>query len=158
MDPKIAVVGAGYWGKNLIRNFHELGHLAVICDANEMVKPTYEEKYSDVQFKLNYGEVLSDNGIDAVAIATPAVTHYEMAKDALKAGKHVFVEKPMALEVFEGEKLVALSERNSRVLMVGHILQYHNAMLKLKELIDTGELGKIQYIYSNRLSIGKIRS
>ena len=158
MKPKIAVVGAGYWGKNLVRNFYELDHLGVICDANEVLKSGFEEKYPGIPYSLSYGEVLADDGIDAVVLATPAVSHYTMAKDALSAGKHVFVEKPLALEVNEGEDLVSLTEDNSRILMVGHILQYHNAVLKLKELIDGGELGKIQYIYSNRLSIGKIRT
>jgi UDP-2-acetamido-3-amino-2,3-dideoxy-glucuronate N-acetyltransferase len=158
MKPNVAVVGGGYWGKNLIRNFFELGHLAAICDSNELLKPTYEEKYPECRFNVDYGEVLSNSDIDAVVLATPAVTHYKMAKDAFHAGKHVFVEKPLALEVKEGEELVSLARSCSKIIMVGHILQYHNAVLKLKELIDQGELGKIQYIYSNRLSIGKIRT
>jgi len=158
MDPKVAVVGAGYWGKNLIRNFYELGHLVAICDSNELTRKTYEEQYPGVQFRVNYAEILDSQEIDAVVLATPAVTHFDMAKAAFEAGKHVFVEKPLALAVEEGEELVALSEKKSRVLMVGHILQYHNAVLKLKELVEAGELGKLQYIYSNRLSIGKIRT
>jgi len=158
MKPKVAVVGSGYWGKNLVRNFYELGHLTTICDSNELVKIAFNEKYPDIQFQMNYSDILTDKGIDAVVLATPAVTHYSMAKDALNAGKHVFVEKPLALETTEGEELVALAEENSRILMVGHILQYHSAVLTLKDLIDTGELGKIRYIYSNRLSIGKIRT
>lgn len=157
MKPKIAVVGTGHWGKNLVRNYYKLGHLAVICDSNEFIKPGYEEKYPGILFNLNYSEVLSNPEIDGIVLATPAVTHYSMAKAAFTAGKDVFVEKPLALEVKEGEELVALAERKSRILMVGHILQYHSAVLKLKDLIDKGELGKIQYIYSNRLNIGKIR-
>jgi UDP-2-acetamido-3-amino-2,3-dideoxy-glucuronate N-acetyltransferase len=158
MRPNVAVVGAGYWGKNLIRNFSEIGHLGMICDANELTRAAYEEKYPGVEFRTSYGDVLGHEEIDAVVLSTPAVTHYKMAKDALAAGKHVFVEKPLALEAKEGEELVSLAEKASRVLMVGHILQYHTAVLKLKELVDSGELGKIQYIYSNRLSIGKIRT
>lgn len=158
MKPNIAVVGAGYWGKNLIRNFYEIGHLGLICDSNELTRRAYEEKYPEIPFRLNYAEILEDQDVDAVVLSTPAVTHFAMAKEALNAGKHVFVEKPLALEVKEGEELVRLAEKKAKILMVGHILQYHNAVIKLKELIDQGELGKIQYIYSNRLSIGKIRS
>jgi len=102
--------------------------------------------------------LLADPSISAVALATPAVTHFEMAEAALLAGKDVFVEKPLAVELAQGEKLVALAKSHGRVLMVGHVLQYHPAVLKMKELIREGALGKIQYIYSNRLNIGKIRS
>lgn len=156
--PGIAVVGAGYWGKNLVRNFYELGALNTICDTNELIEESYKQKYSNVQFKSSYSDVLIDKSIDAVTLATPATTHFRLAKEALKAGKHVFVEKPLALTVAEGEELVSFARKQSRILMVGHILQYHNAVIKLKELIDNGELGKIQYLYSNRLSIGKIRT
>ena len=158
MNPKVAVVGTGSWGKNLVRNFHELGHLAMICDSNELILHEYGEKYPGIRLHLNYNEVLEDKEIDAVVLATPAVTHYQMAKDALNAGKHLFVEKPLAMKVNEGEELVSMADRSSRVLMVGHILQYHNAVIRLRELIEKGELGKLQYIYSNRLNIGKIRT
>ncbi|MFC1824782.1 Gfo/Idh/MocA family oxidoreductase [Thermodesulfobacteriota bacterium] len=158
MNPRVAIVGTGYWGKNLVRNFQELGHLAMICDSNEIIKSGFEEKYPDTRYSINYSEVLDNDEVDAAVIATPAATHYQMAKEALNAGKHVFVEKPLSLNLKEGEELVSLAEKNSLVLMVGHILQYHNAVIKLKELIDEGVLGKIQYIYSNRLSIGKIRA
>ena len=158
MNPRVAVVGTGYWGKNLVRNFHELGNLSVICDVNEILKPAFEEKYPGIRYQLKYSDVLDDKEIDAVVLATPATTHYGMAKDALHAGKHIFIEKPLSLDVKTGEELVSLAEGNKKVLMVGHILQYHNAVIKLKELIDHGDLGKIRYIYSNRLSIGKIRT
>lgn len=158
MNPKVAVVGAGYWGKNLVRNFYELGNLAAICDGNELLKPAFEEKYPGVGFEPNYDRMLKNDAIDAVVLATPAVTHYHMAKQALTAGKHVYVEKPLALEVRDAEELIALADQKSLVLMVGHILQYHSAVIKLKELIDSGALGKIQYLYSNRLNIGKIRT
>ena len=158
MNPKIAVIGSGYWGKNLVRNFYDLGALAMVCDVNSLMKTAFDEKYPGVPFKTSYSDVLEDGGIDAVVLSTPAVTHYRMAKAALHAGKHVFVEKPLALEVSEGEDLVSLAAQNSRLLMVGHILQYHNAVIELKALIDGGGLGKLQYIYSNRLAIGKIRT
>jgi UDP-2-acetamido-3-amino-2,3-dideoxy-glucuronate N-acetyltransferase len=157
MKPRIAVVGAGNWGKNLVRNFYELGHLNAICDGNEALRTGYHETYADVPFTTDFEKILVDRAIDAVVLATPVATHYSMAKKALNARKHVFVEKPLALAVKEGEELVALAEKTSRILMVGHILQYHNAVIKLKTLLDEGELGKIQYLYSNRLNIGKIR-
>ena len=158
MKPKVAVVGAGYWGKNLIRNFFELGALGAICDSNELLKASYREKYPNIPIVQSYEEVLANPSIDAVVLSTPATTHFHLAQKAFKQGKHVYVEKPLALEVNEGAKLVALAKEKGKTLMVGHILQYHNAVIKLKDLIDAGELGQIQYIYSNRLSIGKIRT
>lgn len=154
----LAVIGAGYWGKNLIRNFFELGALKFICDQNSELKKGYQEKYPDVVFLKNFNEVLSTKEVDAIVIATPAESHYILARQGLMAGKHVFVEKPLALELEHGERLISIAKESKKVLMVGHILQYHPAVLKLKQLIDEGELGKIQYIYSNRLSIGKIRT
>src|SRR5215471_7343124 len=154
----VAVVGGGYWGRNLARNFYELGALGASCDANESVKDECAQKYQEVRFCSEFHEVLSDPSITAVALATPAVSHYEMAKAALNAGKDVFVEKPLAIDVKHGEFLVKLAEANHRILMVGHILRYHPAILKLQKLIQDGVLGKINYLYSNRLNIGKIRT
>lgn len=155
---KVAVAGVGYWGKNLVRNFYELGALGALCDTNAELEEDYRKKYKDVKFCRNYQEILSDPGIHAVALATPAVTHYELAKAALEAGKDVLVEKPLAIEVKHGEELVKLAEAKGRILMVGHILRYHPAILKLQQLIQDGSLGKINYLYSNRLNIGKIRT
>lgn len=155
---KVAVVGIGYWGKNLVRNFHELGALEVLCDEAASVEAAYEQRYDGIRFYTEFSAVLSDPAIQAVALATPAVTHYEMAKAALEAGKDVFVEKPLAINVKHGEELVKLAEAKHRVLMVGHILRYHPAVLKLQKLIQDGTLGKINYLYSNRLNIGKIRT
>lgn len=155
---KIGVIGVGYWGKNLVRNFYELGALGALCDANPSVQETYKRTYEGVTFYTEYGDVLSDPAITAVALATPAVSHYEMAKAALEAGKDVFVEKPLAIDVKNGEELVRLAEKKQRILMVGHILRYHPAILKLQQLIQDGVLGKINYLYSNRLNIGKIRT
>jgi UDP-2-acetamido-3-amino-2,3-dideoxy-glucuronate N-acetyltransferase len=154
----VAVVGVGYWGKNLVRNFYELGALGVLCDAQKSVEASCKTEYGGVRFCAEFGGVLSDPSITAVALSTPAVTHYEMAKAALEAGKDVFVEKPLAIDVKQGEALVELAAAKRRILMVGHILRYHPAILKLQELIQDGSLGQINYLYSNRLNIGKIRT
>jgi len=155
---QIAVIGFGYWGKNLIRNMHSLGALRIVCDSDAGREALVTESYPDVEFRTDYASVLEDDTIKAVAIATPAVMHFEMAKSALEAGKDVFVEKPLALTVEEGEQLIALAASRERILMVGHILRYHPAVIGLNELIAGGELGRVQYLYSNRLSIGKIRT
>jgi UDP-2-acetamido-3-amino-2,3-dideoxy-glucuronate N-acetyltransferase len=156
--PGIAVVGMGYWGKNLVRNFHQLGALSVVCDSNPAVRDLVAKDYAGAQYSANFADVLADPNVAGVALATPAVSHYDMAKAALEAGKDVFVEKPLAVEVKQGEELVKLAAARGRIIMVGHILQYHPAVLKLRELVRSGALGKIQYIYSNRLNIGKIRN
>jgi len=156
--PGVAVVGVGYWGKNLVRNFHELGSLAALCDEDESVAKRCRSEYAAVSFCTDFSAVLSDPSIAAVALATPATTHYEMVKAALEAGKDVLVEKPLALDVKQGEELVELAAATHRILMVGHILRYHPAILKLQELIQAGDLGQINYLYSNRLNIGKIRT
>ena len=121
-------------------------------------KQTTQRKYVGVRFCREFSAVLSDPSVTAVALATPAVTHYEMAKAALEAGKDVLVEKPLAIDVIHGEELVRLAKEKGRILMVGHILRYHPAILKLHQLIHDGKLGKINYLYSNRLNIGKIRT
>jgi UDP-2-acetamido-3-amino-2,3-dideoxy-glucuronate N-acetyltransferase len=155
---RVAVVGVGYWGKNLVRNFYDLGVLAALCDAQESVETNYKKQYDGLKFYREYSAVLADPSITAIALATPAVSHYEMAKAALEAGKDVLVEKPLAVDVKHGEELVRIAENKGRILMVGHILRYHPAILKLQELIQGGKLGKINYLYSNRLNIGKIRT
>jgi len=154
----VAVVGVGYWGKNLVRNFHTLGSLAALCDSDTSLLESYRKEYPDVKYHSKYSEVLADPTIDGIALATPAVSHYEMAKAGLEAGKDVLVEKPLAIDVKHGEELVKLAETKNRILMIGHILRYHPAILKLQKLIQDGQLGKINYLYSNRLNIGKIRT
>src|SRR5216684_434197 len=154
----LAVVGVGYWGKNLVRNFHELGVLAALCDSDALLEEAFKNQYQGVKFYREFQQVLSDASIRAVALATPAVTHYELAKAALEAGKDVLVEKPLAIDVKHGEELVKIAEAKGRILMVGHILRYHSAVLKLQQMIQDGSLGKINYLYSNRLNIGKIRT
>lgn len=154
---KVAVIGAGYWGKNLVRNFASLGALAAICDNDADRLESFKQPFPGVKLFQAYSDVLRGSSISAVAIATPAEAHADAVREALLAGKDVFVEKPLCLSVQEGADLVALAKKNDRILMVGHLLWYHPAVLKLKELIREGELGRIQYIYSNRLNLGKIR-
>lgn len=158
MSFNVAVTGSGYWGRNLVRNFQLLGTLHTVCDGNPLVEAEVLEKYPKVVFRREYADVLADPDVHAVALATPAATHFEMAWRALEAGKDVYVEKPLALNPEEGQKLVNLAERERRILMVGHILQYHPAVRRLKDLIVSGALGRINYIYSNRLNMGKIRT
>lgn len=158
VKPFVGVVGGGYWGKNIVRNLHGLGVLHTICDKDLAVLKGYSGEYQGVRVTVSFEEILGDHEIQAIALVTPARTHYDLAKAGLEADKDVFVEKPLALTVREGEELVRLAQKRDKVLMVGHILQYHPAVMRLKELIRQGELGKIQYIYSNRLNIGKLRT
>jgi UDP-2-acetamido-3-amino-2,3-dideoxy-glucuronate N-acetyltransferase len=154
---QVAVVGAGYWGKNLVRNFHALNALETVCDLTDEVLDRVRQEYRVATTK-DYDAVLGDSLVDAVVIAAPAAQHYELALRALHAGKHVFVEKPLALHPREGKDLVELARERNLVLMVGHILAYHPAIIELKRLIREGHLGKIQYIYSSRLNLGKLRT
>ena len=157
MTPNVAVVGCGYWGKNIVRNFYELGALHSVCDLREPVLADLGEKYH-IATSSDLAVILKNPEVEAVAVAVPAADHYEIAQRCLLAGKHVFVEKPLALHLEEGRKLVSVARSQKRLLMVGHILQYHPAILKLKQLIAHGELGKIKYIYSSRLNLGKLRT
>ena len=154
---RIGVIGVGSWGKNLVRNFSQLGVLRAVCDVNESSVRSCRVNYPDLTCTDSIDVILDDPDINGVVVATPAKSHYELSKKVLMSGRHLFVEKPLALRIEEAEELVKLAEEKNRVLMVGHVLRYHPAINKLKELIDSGELGKIQYIYSNRLNIGKIR-
>jgi UDP-2-acetamido-3-amino-2,3-dideoxy-glucuronate N-acetyltransferase len=154
---KIACVGAGYWGRNLVRNFNELGVLSSVCEMDANTRAHLMTQYPEVTFTDSVDTVFSDSNIAGVALATPAASHGELVRRALLANKDVFVEKPLCLSLEEGENLVALARERERVLMVGHLLWYHPAVLRLKKLVDDGELGRIQYIYSNRLNLGKIR-
>jgi UDP-2-acetamido-3-amino-2,3-dideoxy-glucuronate N-acetyltransferase len=158
MDKNIAVIGCGYWGKNLVRNFYELNSLYAICDVDENKLKFFKEKYPDLNTNSDCKALFKNPEIKAVVISTPAATHYSLVKEALTADKDVFVEKPLSLIYKEGEELVSLAKEKNKILMVGHILEYHPAITKLKELIDRGDLGKINYIYSNRLNLGKFRT
>lgn len=155
--PQVAVIGSGYWGKNLVRNFHDIQALAAVCESDQKIIKSLRDSYPGLKLLQDFQDVLRDSAIQAVAISTPAETHADLVRQALSAGKDVFVEKPLCLSVEEGRDLVALAQKKSKILMVGHLLWYHPAVLKLKQLIDEGALGRIQYIYSNRLNMGKIR-
>jgi UDP-2-acetamido-3-amino-2,3-dideoxy-glucuronate N-acetyltransferase len=157
VTPKVACIGAGYWGQNLIRSFNHLGALAWICELEPDRRAHIAALHPTVKIAEAVDQVFSDSEVAGVAIATPAETHGELVRRALLAGKDVFVEKPLCLSVEEGQKLVALACERRRVLMVGHLLWYHPAVLRLKELVEAGELGRIQYIYSNRLNLGRFR-
>jgi len=154
--PQIAVVGCGYWGKNLVRNFRRLGALAAVCDATEYGRATAVEIAPEVPVVDKLEEVLL-SPISGIVIATPAETHYEITRRALQAGKDVFVEKPLALTYEHGANLVRMAEEAGAILMVGHVLEYHPAIARLLELVRSGELGSVRYISSNRLNLGKIR-
>ena len=153
----LALIGAGNWGANLARVFHELGVLRIICDSSEKILLKNSAQYPGIITTNSYLEVLTSPEINAVVIATPAEQHYFLAKKALLSDKHVFVEKPLSITAQEGEDLVNTSKKKNRILFVGHILQYHLAVKTVKKMLQIGELGKLQYIYSNRLNLGKIR-
>lgn len=157
MMREIAVVGSGYWGKNLTRNFYELGVLGWICDNNPQTLKRFEKKYTDISTVPSYEDILNNPEVAAVAIATPAEQHFTMTKEALKNGKDVYVEKPLAMSVEEGKILRDLAHDKDRILMVGHILKYHPAIVKIKKMLNEKRLGKLYHIYSNRLNLGKVR-
>tara|TARA_R110000782_G_scaffold137977_17_gene230485 strand:+ start:619 stop:1599 length:981 start_codon:yes stop_codon:yes gene_type:complete len=153
--PKIAIVGCGYWGKNLVRNYYELDSLACICDSDINNVKAITDKYT-VESR-EFHEVLKSDDVDGVVISAPAETHYKLALEVLQNNKHVFVEKPLSLDYEEASELVKLAESKGLVLMVGHLLQYHPAFIRMRDYIKEGNLGDLQYIYSNRLSFGKLR-
>ncbi len=155
-QPAVAVLGCGYWGKNLVRNFRQLGALAMVCDPTPAGQTTAAQLAPTVPIVAGVDQVLA-TPIPGVVIATPAETHFDLVKQALAAGKDVFVEKPLALTYEQGAQLVRLAEERARILMVGHVLEYHPAVVRLFELVQSGALGKVYYIYSNRLSLGKVR-
>ncbi len=152
----VAVLGCGYWGKNLVRNFAQLGALAMVGDATPAGRAAAAEIAPGVAVVAGADEVLAST-VSGVVIATPAETHFALAELCLEAGKDVFVEKPLALTYEQGERLVRLARERSCMLMVGHVLEYHPAIVRLLALVRDGALGDINYIYSNRLSLGKVR-
>jgi predicted dehydrogenase len=155
---RVAQVGLGPWGKNLARNFDELAELAWLCETRSDRRDEAAPRYPQTRFTDSFEEVLADDTLDAVVIATDVPTHYPLAKQALEAGKHVFVEKPPAMRGEEIDELIALARRRDLVLMPGHLLLYHPGVQKVKELIDAGELGDVLCIYGNRQNLGVVRS
>jgi len=159
-DVRIGVAGLGYWGPNLARNFAAIPgvELAWCCDASEAVRARLAPSFPRTRFTPDLEDLLADDRLDAVVLATPVPSHAALAERVLEAGKHCFVEKPLAQSVEDAERVVAAAERAARVLMVGHLLEYHPGVAKLKEIATSGELGDIHYIYSNRLNLGKLRA
>jgi predicted dehydrogenase len=153
----VGVAGLGYWGPNLARNFDLLTELSWICDASPELLEKQAKRYPRAKATTRFEDLLEDPKLDAVVIATPVPTHARLAKQALEAGKHVFVEKPMAMNAADAEEIVALAEERGLVLMPGHLLLYHPGVLTLKKIIDSGELGEVLYLYGNRQNLGKIR-
>lgn len=154
----VAVVGCGYWGKNLVRNIHALGALRMVVESQTAAHAKVKELVPGVPVSAAFEEALRDDAIKGVMIATPAETHYALVRQALEAGKDVFVEKPLTIRVDDCRELVRLAEKKNRILMVGHLLEYHPAIRKIHELIAEGVLGKLYYIISNRVNLGKIRT
>jgi predicted dehydrogenase len=157
MTVNIGQVGLGYWGKNLVRNFDDLANLTWLCDASDDIRTAYAERYPHARTTADFDEMLADDALQAVVIATPVPTHYPLAKRALEAGKHVFVEKPPAMKASEMEELVQIADERGLVLMPGHLLLYHPGVHKLKELVDSGQLGDVLCVYGNRQNLGIIR-
>ncbi len=155
----LAQVGVGYWGKNLLRNFAALPEAEVlqVCDQSPEILAKLRDQYSNLDTTDSFTDILTNDDVDAVIIATQTPQHYELAKEALKAGKHVFVEKPLAQTTEQAEELVALADQNDLRLMVGHLLMYHPAFTYVEDIINKGDLGDIRYIYSNRVNLGIIR-
>ena len=157
---RVGVVGLGYWGPNLARNFDRLpgAELAWLCDASEDSLGRLQPQFPSARTTGDFEELLADDSLDAVVVATPVPSHPVLARQALEAGKHCFVEKPLAQSVADAEEVAAAARRSGKVLMVGHLLEYHPGVEKLKEIADAGDLGDIHYIYGNRLNLGKLRS
>ena len=160
MSLRIGVAGLGYWGPNLARNFAAIDgcELAWCCDDSPEARERWAPAFPGARFTGDLGDLLGDPTLDAVVLATPVPTHGPLAERVLRAGKHCFVEKPLAQSVAEAERAAAAAEETGRILMVGHLLEYHPGVAKLKEIADSGELGRIHYVYSNRLNLGKLRA
>jgi predicted dehydrogenase len=155
----VAVVGVGGWGKNLARNYYEIpdARLKYICDLDTKKLAALSKQLTGTTTTTDFDAVLADGEVQAVVIGTSAPTHYTLCKKALEAGKDVYVEKPFVLQVDQANELIALADRLKRVLMVGHLLEYHPVVTKLKAMITAGELGDVQYMYTQRLNLGTIR-
>ena len=155
--PRVAVVGAGYWGINHVLNFSELGALELVCDPSPTSHKQIAERFPSARIESDFDRVVQDDSVRGVVVATPAESHYRLARAAIEAGKDVLVEKPLTLDISDGEALVRLADERGAILMVGHLLEYHPAVIRLRELIESAELGELRYIYSTRLNLGKVR-
>ena len=157
---KLGIIGCGYWGANLVRNFYQAHdcEIKTVAEASPARQNFVAENYPEIQITSDYNDLLKDNEIDAIIVATPASNHYQIANESLNAGKHVFVEKPLALTSKDAEELVDLAEKKKKILMVGHTVIYNEPIKKVKELVDSGEIGEIYYAYASRLNLGKVRS
>jgi predicted dehydrogenase len=155
---RLAQVGLGQWGRNLARNFAQLAEFVWLCDVEEQRCAELADTYSTARMTASYEDLLADDSVEAIVIATPVPTHHELARRALEADKHVFVEKPAAMRGAEMDELCELAEERGRVLMPGHLLLYHPGVQKLKEIVDSGELGDVLYVYGNRQNLGTFRT
>jgi len=157
-NKNVCVIGAGYWGKNHIRTLYELGYLGGIVESNQETLIQFSEQYPHIKGYLSLDDALINGQFSGFTVATPAETHYPLAKKIMEAGRHVLVEKPLTLEEYHARELVQLSEEKNVNLMVGHVLLFHPAIRKIKTLIESRKIGKLQYIYSNRLNLGQVRT
>lgn len=157
---EVAVVGVGGWGKNLARNYSQIpeANLRYICDRDQKKLDASRKQYPGTKLTTEFSDLLNDPELNAVVIATTGPGHYPLAKQALEAGKDVYVEKPFTLEVKHAEELIKIADERKRILMVGHLLEYHPVVVRLKDMIKNGELGQVYYIYSQRLNLGTVRS
>lgn len=158
MDTKIAVTGCGTWGRNLVRNFYNLEALYSVCDMDTSLLNKVSDEYEGVKCICDFNEVITDDEINGVIIATPSHTHYPLAKKALMAGKHVYIEKPISTNSKEAMELMEIADEKGLVLMVGHLLLYHPAVNRIKQLIRDGALGKVTYLQSDRLNVNFFRN
>mgnify|MGYP000323086473 FL=1 len=157
MNKKICVIGAGYWGSNHIRTLSKLNALKGVVEPDNNILKSFLNTYPGIQGHSNIDDALLEN-YDGFIIATPAKTHFEIAKNIINAGKHLLIEKPMTLSIEEAEELVTLADENKVNAMVGHVLLFHPAVIKIKKMIENGDIGDLQYVYSNRLNLGKVRT
>jgi predicted dehydrogenase len=157
---RVGVVGLGYWGPNLARNFAAIDgcELTWLCDGSEQIRAKLADAFPGVRTSAEIDRLLADPELDAIVLATPVPTHAELAARVLEAGKHCFVEKPLATTVADAQRAVDAGKRAGRILMVGHLLEYHPAVTRLKELLDADELGSLYYVYGNRVNLGKLRA
>jgi predicted dehydrogenase len=158
MTLRVGVVGLGYWGPNVVRNMSRVAELAWCCDLSQENRDRYAQQYPQARFTGDFDDLLNDPSLDAIAVASSVPTHHPLGLRALAAGKHVFIEKPLAASAADARELVEAAEAAGRRLMVGHLLLFHPALGKVRELIASGELGDIYYLYGNRVNLGQVRA